>query len=449
MKSDGNEGNSTKLVYGRRWTFFLWALGIVPGISALSWPRSWILSSGETTWLERGLIANDYFIAINIGRTCTLWTILVALGTILLNFSSGGRRRGMDLMLASVSCLGLSYLFSSVLGTKQDFAIGCMAFPLLFFSVYTLPVVPREHVLKTLRRIGLLYIYGSFFLAAFIPRWVFQYDYDQGYIPGLTLRLHGLMINQGQTALMSMLVILILLHERWFQSARGRFWTFNLFAASAALFLTQSKITWALFVVLMCWVLWRRYAVRRWEGASPIVPVMLFVVAIGSLALALSGNLLADLFLDNDKAVTLTGRTIIWSEVMRLWGDNPVFGYGLGLWDRDMGLEWESRVGWIVVHSHNQYIHLLGQVGLVGLGSFLVYLGVYCARSFRYERRFEFILTSLALIHLARSLTEVWLAGVTNDGYLFLHIAALGILEMSNSGPHSAAGTIADKPQSG
>lgn len=71
------------------------------------------------------------------------------------------------------------------------------------------------------------------------------------------------------------------------------------------------------------------------------------------------------------KDPTLTGRTIIWSEVEKAILRRPWFGYGFdAFWQ---GLKGESRsvvsvAGWNVPHSHNGYLEALLGFGAVGAG---------------------------------------------------------------------------------
>ncbi len=71
------------------------------------------------------------------------------------------------------------------------------------------------------------------------------------------------------------------------------------------------------------------------------------------------------------KDPTLTGRTVIWSEVEKAILRRPWLGYGFdAFWQ---GLKGESRsvvsvVGWNVPHSHNGYLEALLGFGVVGSG---------------------------------------------------------------------------------
>lgn len=76
----------------------------------------------------------------------------------------------------------------------------------------------------------------------------------------------------------------------------------------------------------------------------------------------------------NDKDITLSGRTPLWTT---LWGfiqKKPILGYGYGSFysgeAREANLLWQIH-NWAPVHSHNGYIQLILNSGFIGLIVFL------------------------------------------------------------------------------
>ncbi|MCC0175955.1 O-antigen ligase family protein [Waterburya agarophytonicola K14] len=72
----------------------------------------------------------------------------------------------------------------------------------------------------------------------------------------------------------------------------------------------------------------------------------------------------------NDKDVTLSGRTILWDTLWQFIREKPLLGYGYGSFfsgeSREANLLWQIH-DWSPVHSHNGYIQLWLNLGLVGL----------------------------------------------------------------------------------
>ena len=72
----------------------------------------------------------------------------------------------------------------------------------------------------------------------------------------------------------------------------------------------------------------------------------------------------------NDKDVTLSGRTVLWDTLSSFIQEKPWLGYGYGSFfsgeAREANLLWQVH-GWSPVHSHNGYIQLWINLGLIGL----------------------------------------------------------------------------------
>jgi len=72
----------------------------------------------------------------------------------------------------------------------------------------------------------------------------------------------------------------------------------------------------------------------------------------------------------NDKDVTLSGRTILWDTLKTFIQEKPWLGYGYGSFfsgeAREADLLWQVH-DWLPVHSHNGYIQLWINLGLIGL----------------------------------------------------------------------------------
>ena len=69
------------------------------------------------------------------------------------------------------------------------------------------------------------------------------------------------------------------------------------------------------------------------------------------------------------KDSTLTGRTAIWNGVMASIGKRPILGYGYGgFWwgTRGEAYSIDSRVGWMVPYSHNGFMDVWLDLGMVG-----------------------------------------------------------------------------------
>ncbi|HTN72045.1 MAG TPA: O-antigen ligase, partial [Methylomirabilota bacterium] len=86
---------------------------------------------------------------------------------------------------------------------------------------------------------------------------------------------------------------------------------------------------------------------------------------------------------------TLTGRTELWSVLFEKARARPWFGYGYGaFWRGATGVSGEVQKAlnwdWYPIHAHNGFLDLVLELGIVGLLVFLLPLGIYGYRAFRW-----------------------------------------------------------------
>lgn len=114
---------------------------------------------------------------------------------------------------------------------------------------------------------------------------------------------------------------------------------------------------------------------------------------------------------------TFSGRKQIWDAVLLEVADRPWFGTGLaGFWrGMDAGeARVQAAVGWEVINGHNGYLDLVNELGLVGLGLFLIFLVYHCialAKLARVSRR-HFALHLPLFVYLI-------LANISESGWFF------------------------------
>jgi exopolysaccharide production protein ExoQ len=165
------------------------------------------------------------------------------------------------------------------------------------------------------------------------------------------------------------------------------------------------------------------FRAMRWNYSKSIPFGIMILFSLGSII---------TLFLDNaeiilgamGKDMTLTGRTDLWSESLISVGEKPWFGYGLGgFWQ---GLQGESEVilqvmQWDVPHSHNGFIDILLDLGIVGLGLFVICFTTTYLRALFHMRqgdRFEYIFPGLFLTFLL--MTNLTESSFFRQGFMML-----------------------------
>ena len=156
-----------------------------------------------------------------------------------------------------------------------------------------------------------------------------------------------------------------------FTPRRALLW-WGMAGLSVALILLSTSKTSLVALVLGMAALGFVLLVRR-GGAISVVAVYVAVVGVAGLA---AGILLApDVFLNLlGKDATLTGRTKIWTAVLRLIHQQPWLGYGYAaVWSDDSGrgpLAWiVKQAGYKPEHAHNGWLEQWLGMGLIGLAA--------------------------------------------------------------------------------
>ena len=133
------------------------------------------------------------------------------------------------------------------------------------------------------------------------------------------------------------------------------------------------------------------------------------LLIVGFVVLVASNVVLAAL----GKDATLTGRTQIWSAVMRRIQDRPWLGYGYGaVWDDTS--PW-APLAWIIKqagfrpgHAHNSWLEQWLGLGIVGLTAWALYFTEACTRAIvaLYRSPGAYLAVPFLLVYAMTSLTE-------------------------------------------
>ncbi|GGJ85925.1 hypothetical protein GCM10007063_05490 [Lentibacillus kapialis] len=89
---------------------------------------------------------------------------------------------------------------------------------------------------------------------------------------------------------------------------------------------------------------------------------------------------------------TLNGRTVIWESGLETFSQRPVLGAGAGSYQEAAAVYGEE------MSSHNSYLSILTENGLIGMGIFVIMLSILLAFSFKLEKRNPYRWLCLTLI---------------------------------------------------
>jgi O-antigen ligase len=225
-----------------------------------------------------------------------------------------------------------------------------------------------------------------------------------------------------------------------------------------SLFLSQSKSSWIAFVLCCaCLAAYRHQdtpGLRQPARKLPILPALLILALMGiASAVAIwvmfggAQERVSSFFASSTGADLLrfTGRDQIWEVALQEWQANPVFGYGLTIWDYNhrmqIGMPWAT-------HAHNQFLQSLssaGIVGAVGLAVYAIVLLVFCLKTGKSSRGLSL---ALFILIFSRSISEVPLTLIgygTEQLTQLLLLMVIGAHYSPTTSNVSVAGTTPDR----
>jgi exopolysaccharide production protein ExoQ len=379
-----------------------------------------------------------------------LGTLLLALVTVpeLMRWCLGersmahtARRLWLAAGLYVLGTLGLAGLA----GETHGWRLNQLYMPMMFTGLALLGHVDPKPALRSLRWCLAAVMLGSLLAGWWAPTLALDRDYAS-LIPGLNWRLVGL--TDHANSLGALAVVALMLELSPAVQARPRL--LLLIPALAVLLLSQSKTAWIEVVLALSLLRFnglraRLFGRERARGVAGMLALLAIAVALLLILLGvLASSERALAWIDQASLTTLTGRTKIWEITWAEFERSPWLGYGPALWDAQYRYE-QGLVS--VGQGHNQYIHTLGQAGLVGAGCLLVYLLTLLRNCLTAWRAGVGLPLALLLLLLVRGVTETPLnlnSILSTDA--FLHLLAFGLAANSHHFATRAHAPAAPRP---
>jgi O-antigen ligase len=293
-----------------------------------------------------------------------------------------------------------------------------------------------ELTVDVLRNALLALLLGSAVLLVVKPSQVLATGYH-GIIPFLSVRYAGLASHANTLGPLTVTCLLCLWRRpfarRWLNIAG---WMLAIFS----LVLAQSKTSWIAFILAaMCLAFYSyRNAISMWvsDHKRPLVPVLLvgcvMFFATALLLLLMFGDVGAKLdrlaaSSEAGSLSTFSGREQIWAVALAEWDRNPIFGYGLKIWD----LEYKMSIHMMFApHAHGQFYQVVSSAGTVGLVGLIVYSAILTYLSIRTARASGGMTLALLISLYVRGVSEVPLSltgfSIDTIGHLLLIVMLTG-----------------------
>jgi exopolysaccharide production protein ExoQ len=241
------------------------------------------------------------------------------------------------------------------------------AFGVYFGSRFT---VPQQ--LRLLAWTLSLVVLSSFAIAILLPR----YGVDHYMHPG---DWQGAFTQKNMLARVMVLAFLVFYFAR---PSMGRWVRWISIAGAFALLVLSRSVTGALvFGTIMATLPLYRLLRSRVTFAIPAV-IALSVTVVGCILIVHSS--LQDIFQLVNRNPQLTGRTALWDAVAIAIMKRPFLGYGFNAFWQGMAGESASvllTVQWIPLHSHNGFLDLMLDLGILGFVTFALGYIALCWRA--------------------------------------------------------------------
>jgi O-antigen ligase len=338
-------------------------------------------------------------------------------------FSHENRGRGGGVLFAAFWVYFLtSIVLTSALGTHPEFQHDQYYVPFLFAAVYASRAQDPELALR-FAKVGLfVFVLASFLVSFAAPQLTIEPNY-RSWFPGVTFRFWGLESHANSMGPLALVYLLVALHQpfehRWLQR-------FGLVLGVTALLLAQSKTTWTAAAITVPLLLVVRNG--AWGAAAFSLLSLGGVIGIALLLLPALGVSLEALSETQQgyEASRFTGRDVIWSLALQEWMRNPLFGYGISMWNES----YRMQIGMDhATSAHNQFLQTLSVAGTVGVIGLLVYLGTLVRYAIRAARTSKGLSVALLILVLLRCVTETplqlesFLSGAFVTHLLLFHVA--------------------------
>lgn len=378
----------------------IWVLGTAALFNSISTPRTFFQST----------LVNSNFEGLFRGFEAAAMLGLVVLGLIAALFYKNNRKGSM--IYVGINLVYLASIVSIFNGTvpKNNYTIWLMVG--VYSAIFTLKFIDLDWVNLQIKRVILLYVYGSLIMIFIKPHWALEFGYMQGIIPGFRIRLHGFGVHANN--LSALLVIYLMLA----QITKSKYEKIHFVFIIICLVLTQSKTAWVIFGLYFLLVSYRKY--RQVSRNKKLLMSGIFFIALGVISAA-SVVAVQHIFSKNSDLSTLTGRTQIWEFTISAWKTNPLFGYGQDLWGTAMEDEYMYLYNWRPPHAHNQFLQTLGESGLLGAFALSFYFIVLIYFAFKLSKKTNGVSLYLVIYFLVRGISEPIIINTISSANLFTH----------------------------
>ncbi|KVW94659.1 O-antigen ligase family protein [Thiobacillus denitrificans] len=409
------------------WGGLIGVLGFIPVLTDIRTPRGeWVNGILQDVWVPPGFVQ---FLALWGARGLTYLILAFSLIVIIKNLQGKqiDKRHGSGLFIAYLALIAPAFI-SAVAGTRPSFSHFMTHAPLIFTLAYLArPSADWMWYVRQFKLVLLTYISLSALFGIVAPTW--STGTALTLIPGFDFRLHGIFSHSNSLG-MAALVYLVL--DMADGADRSLYRKLGWLVSVAVLVATQSKTSWAGAVLAYgVFFIYKISAMKTSKAGHSATPAIIggLVILVGFAGAVLLGGVGVEGWFKGLNAesysslTSLTGRTNIWAITIHSWQDNPIFGYGPGLWDVEYRLKYAPQYLYIVGMAHNQFFQTLGESGVLGVIGLFIYVGTLITLGVRFFTVTRGVSLALVVVLIVRSVSETPFRNQALDLMFFIHLA--------------------------
>jgi len=409
------------------WILTSWSI-----IINLTTPRNLDFTKGDI-YAMGWHFATKWTIVMQVGAYLTTATLLIAVSCLLLSQVKEGFPRIGFSIWAFFLMFTLSPVASAFLGTPGGGFSQRLFYPGLIMTIVWLTLVrPWNNFVGYAKMACLVYIWGSLLVAIVNPKWALLTggggSASRNVFAHFSYRLFG--VSGNANGLSPIALCYLLLDYKEPTKNKLLRYVFR-FAALAVIIMTQSKTVWG--VSLFCFMALLLYSKSpgtlddNTGQSGNVMFYRFFIVLLVVLpVIGLLGFVLMSLGQSGIQE-WLSGRGELWLATIRLWSQNPLFGYGPDLWSG--GIKFHNQIN---LHSaggqaHNMFIQTLGMAGLFGLMFLLFFFFSLFKSSWKTRNTTNGLSLCFFLLVFLRCMTESPLNSKNIDEGMLTNMIVIGV----------------------
>lgn len=398
----------------------------------LTTPRNLDYTSGSINDMGWHFAAKWTFV-MQLGAYLTTGILLIALFSLLVNvIREGIPGTGFSIWMFFV-LFTLSPVASAFLGTPGGGFSQRLFYPGLIMTIIWLTVVrPWDNFVAYAKKAGLAYIWGSLIVAVLDPKWALLSgggsSISKNMLVHFSYRLFGVAGNANGLSPIALCYLLL-----DFKEPTGNILLRYLFrfAALAVIILTQTKTVWIVSLVcLMALLMYSHSPGKPDDYSDTHNNAMFYRFFVALLVVFPAMGLLGWIVMSLGQAGIaewLSGRVELWMATIKLWSQNPLFGYGPDIWSGNFKLLNQIKSHSAGGQAHNMFVQTLGMAGLFGLMFLLLFFFSLFKGAWETRNATKGLSLCFFMLIFLRCMTESPLNSKSIDEGMLTNVIAIGV----------------------